>query len=387
MKHPGQLVAALLVFLGIAAYSDSASVLTVAESSNTSTFITGAVPPAPGSIGEIFFDKTFNVAYGGGQLLLSSSWDGAGWVSVDDRIIVTVTRPDLSTAVFDHRYDVGPCSSLSDVPPHNITSLFQSGTNQVRVQFQDACGGGLGSTPYWLVQQAGAPAVQLNWSRSAESGTISCPGIGQCVDQGRLLDTPITDVWDNGTFTPLANKNATPPGSEWASWPQTNPIDVRHFRATFEFSTVMAPSTITGNLRSPYYSSDLVPINDNLYIFVSGVLKFTGGTSYGATNGGLSGSSLVSNETDGWYVPGGIPVSGFLSGINAIDIIVEERAAWGGLGRLELRLDLPPPPAYQFPFPDDSTNLWKYGALGPHPTNGGISAVKDVTCPPKTDPV
>ena len=88
----------------------------------------------------------------------------------------------------------------------------------------------------------------------------------------------------------------------------------------------------------PHYNTDLVPINDNLYVYVNGViLKFTGGTNYGAPNGGQGGTSSVANETDGWYIPNGIAINGFQAGTNVVDIVVEERAAWGGLGYLMLR--------------------------------------------------
>jgi len=109
-------------------------------------------------------------------------------------------------------------------------------------------------------------------------------------------------------------------------------VDVRHFKATFTFPTGLDPATAQGFLYDPYYADDLIPINDNLYVHLNGALQFTGGSNY---PGSVWGS--IPYETDGWYIPGAIPLSGFQSGTNVIDIVTEERMFWGGMGYLELR--------------------------------------------------
>jgi len=186
----------------------------------------------------------------------------------------------------------------------------------------------------------GSPiAAPLTWSRSPEADTLEASGIGQRIQDGLALPASATDVWDNGTYTPTGNKERVPQGVEWASWPQKFTVDVRHFQAIFTLPIDFNPPSTSGVLRSPDYSNDIVPINDNLYVFVNGVEQFRGGTSYGAPNAW----PFFANETDGWYIPDGIRlVNGFQAGLNVIDIVTEERAAWGGLGRLQLLLQQSP---------------------------------------------
>jgi hypothetical protein len=154
----------------------------------------------------------------------------------------------------------------------------------------------------------------LAWERSSGAIDGGCVGCG--LSAGLALPTSPGNVWDGGTY---------------ASWGQTHAVDVWHFKATFTLPDDLDPATATGVLHDPYYASDIIPINDNLYVFVNGVHQFTGGTNYGASrSGGIP-------ETDGWYV-GAAMLSGFKAGENVIDVVTEERASWGGLGYLELRL-------------------------------------------------
>jgi pimeloyl-ACP methyl ester carboxylesterase len=186
--------------------------------------------------------------------------------------------------------------------------------------------------------------VPLAWERNRESDTVSGGSIGTGVSAGLSLATFPDVVWDSGSIEPRSRQNV-PPGNLWASWTQIFSVDVRHFRAAFTFPEGIDPSD-NGILYNPYYEQDIVPINDNLYVYVNGVQKFVGGTNYGATNGGFGGSSTVANETDGWYIPSGIQVDGFQPGLNVIDVITEERNSWGGLGYLALRFGDRPPPSH-----------------------------------------
>ena len=171
--------------------------------------------------------------------------------------------------------------------------------------------------------------VPLAWERSRESDTINGGSVGGGISAGLSLATFGDVVWDNGAIEPRSTQSA-PSGNVWASWPQRYSVDVRHFTATFDFPGGIDPSA-SGILYDPCYSQDIVPINDNLYVYVNGVQKFIGGTNYGAAGGGFGG------ETDGWYIPSGIQLDGFQPGSNVIDVITEERAEWGGLGYLALR--------------------------------------------------
>ncbi len=177
-------------------------------------------------------------------------------------------------------------------------------------------------------------SVPLIWARSIESDTISSSGIGVTTSLSAALQlaTYPQNVWDNGTWTPAGNKNAVPPGYQWASWSQKYGVDVRHFKATFTFPSEIDPTTAVGVIYDPYYVPDSIPINDNLYIYVNGVRTWHGGTSYGASR-----AWDFAYETDGWYIPNGASVNGFITGTNVIDVLTEEYATWGGLGYLELR--------------------------------------------------
>src|SRR5262249_50372834 len=140
------------------------------------------------------------------------------------------------------------------------------------------------------------------------------------------------NVWDNGVNTPVNNRNLVPAGVQWASWPQLHSLDVRHFKATFTFPAGLDPTSTQLTLYDPYYASDVIPINDNIYVFVNGVQEFNGGLSYGMPR---DGSNYF--ETDGWYIPSGATLNSFHSGTNTIDVITEEVNQWGGLGYLALR--------------------------------------------------
>ncbi|MDO8487414.1 MAG: M23 family metallopeptidase [Candidatus Curtissbacteria bacterium] len=97
---------------------------------------------------------------------------------------------------------------------------------------------------------------------------------------------------------------------------------------------------------SPYYPNDLLPINDNAYIYLNGNFIKRVGTSYGASNFGMNGTAPYANETDGWAGNGdlGQTASQYLhSGQNIIDIVAGEFCLWGGMGELELILQLKAP--------------------------------------------
>ena len=175
--------------------------------------------------------------------------------------------------------------------------------------------------------------VSLSWERSHESDTLNSTSINSAL----TLPTYSDNVWDNGTYTPVTNKNAVPYGYNWASWQQKYSSDLRHFKATFTFPANLDPLTVQGFLFDSFYTTDIVPINDNLYVYLNGTQVFSGGTSAGAVNGGTNGTSALANETDGWYIPNAISLSGFQSGQNTIDIVTQEINNWGGLGYLMLR--------------------------------------------------
>jgi murein DD-endopeptidase MepM/ murein hydrolase activator NlpD len=179
--------------------------------------------------------------------------------------------------------------------------------------------------------------MTLTWERSRETDVTNGGCLGCGVEAGRQLATYPDFNWDDGTYTPGVNRNAVPSVYRWASWQQKYTVDIRRLKGTFIFPANLDPATTEGVLFDPFYDTDLIPINDNLYVYLNGVLVFTGGTNYGALNGGMNGTSQIANEADGWYIPNGITLTGFQAGTNTVDIVVEERATWGGIGYLMLR--------------------------------------------------
>jgi len=110
----------------------------------------------PAAEGEVFFDRTVPFDYTGGTVVLSQDPDGTGDVFVDDELIMTVTRPDQTTVVFDQDYSNGCSGQIIHGGPHDVTSLFQVGLNSVRVQFKNTCGANASAESFWLVGCGGS---------------------------------------------------------------------------------------------------------------------------------------------------------------------------------------------------------------------------------------
>jgi len=236
------------------------------------------------------------------------------------------------------------------------------------------------------VVDEGTPTIYmtLTWERSRETDVIDGGFVGGGVEAGRQLATYPDFNWDDGTYTPDVNRNAVPSGYRWASWQQKYAVDIRRLKGTFMFPVSLDPATAEGVLFDPFYDTDLIPINDNLYVYLNGVPIFTGGTNYGASNGGFGGTSQVANEADGWYIPNGITLIGFQAGLNTVDIIVEERAAWDGLGYLMLRFGPRtgnvPLPFLDLPFDYSYTNFANV-AKGSNNASGRVNSWLDHTFP------
>lgn len=191
-----------------------------------------------------------------------------------------------------------------------------------------------------IAPRGSAPSVYvpMSWERSREADTIRRNMLGEGVKAALALPTYADNVWDSGSYTPAVNRAAVPPGVQWASWPNRYAVESRHLRATFTFPRNLNPALAEGVLFDPYYSDDVLPINDNVYIFLNGQRLFVGGTAYGAVNAGYLGTAPVANETDGWYIPGGIRLAGFRRGVNVLDLVVEDYWGWGGIGYVALRV-------------------------------------------------
>jgi hypothetical protein len=197
----------------------------------------------------------------------------------------------------------------------------------------------------------GETVITLNWVGRNTEGASTVPfgaAVGSKVGDGLALplDTNQT-IFDNGDHTPAANKAAIASGVQWASWPQWHSsclagTEVRHLRATFNLPAG-AGTVFDVILFSPYYAAhgNIIPLNDNIYVYLNGTPIGNKGCSYGSVNVGGGGTAPFANETDGWYQDGSFgtaAASALVPGLNTIDIVVEEICSFGGIGRLNLKL-------------------------------------------------
>jgi hypothetical protein len=128
----------------------------------------------------------------------------------------------------------------------------------------------------------------LTWTRSSESTVAVFPGYGAQWTQAEGFTIPLdplAEVWDGGTPGQYFTVYSIRGDISWASWICTqNPngqsfdgTDLRRFNATFD---IPAGYTVTGGTLgsvNPGYEN-VIPMNDNIYIFVNEELLFWGGT-------------------------------------------------------------------------------------------------------------
>jgi hypothetical protein len=232
-------------------------------------------------------------------------------------------------------------------------------------------------------QTSDSVVISLSWQRSTEgmAAVPFSPVLGGAVaDAFALPLDPNQVVFDNGQYTRAVDVAAVPAGNQWASWPQWNGVcettfESRHFRATFTLQAGAGPVR-DFVLFSPFYvgQGDIIPVNDNLYVFLNGVRIGQKGTSYGAINGGKNGTAAFANETDGWYEDGSFgaaAVDVLREGVNTLDVVAEERCDDGGLGKLNLKLVL-----------GASDDGWRMDGFNPSRTNRGTVAGPSVTVVP-----
>lgn len=196
----------------------------------------------------------------------------------------------------------------------------------------------------------------LSWQRSKEAPDkiVTETVVASKLPEALALPLdPAQVVFDNGIFTPQVNKNAIPAGTAWSSWKQySSPgpnrcgptYELRHFQAKFTLASNFNIGKIEKvKIKSPNYSGDTFPINDNAYVHINGNFIKSLGTRYGARNLGFGGSAPYANETDGWVASGDlgtVPIQYLHTGQNTIDIVAGETCWWGGMGKLELVLEL-----------------------------------------------
>jgi len=206
---------------------------------------------------------------------------------------------------------------------------------------------------------------ELTWQRSSESNVAVYPGYGAQWNKSDGFNITFdlnTTVWDGGTggsqyFTGYSNRSDI----SWASWACTqNPAgksltgtDLRRFQATFAIPEGYAVTGGTLGSVNPGYE-DVIPMNDNIYIFVNEELIFWGGTiSIAGLDPGRTHflgmerrptepqNKTAFPETDGWHMDGAIPEissSLFVEGGNVLDVFAEELWTGGGMHELGLTL-------------------------------------------------
>jgi len=205
---------------------------------------------------------------------------------------------------------------------------------------------------------------ELAWSRSSESAVAFFPGYGAqwTKAQGFGILTPDALVWDGGPsgyYTGYSERTDI----SWASWICTQNqlgksltgTDLRRFNATFD---IPAGYTVTGGTLGSVNTGygDVIPMNDNIYIFVNEELIFWGGTisiaQLDPTRTEFLGVArrdtepqdpLSFPETDGWHMSGtfpAIPSGLFVEGPNELDVFAEELWTGGGMHELGLTLQV-----------------------------------------------
>lgn len=95
-----------------------------------------------------FYDPpVIEYEYVDGPITLSSSPDGSGVLCTDDAVDILITHPDGSEAKFHETCAIGQSAQ----PPQNVTTLFQPGTNKVKITLTDFNKPIYSSLGYWLV--------------------------------------------------------------------------------------------------------------------------------------------------------------------------------------------------------------------------------------------
>ena len=215
----------------------------------------------------------------------------------------------------------------------------------------------------------------LTWSRSSEDDVPNFPGYGAQWNpetEGFTIQTQLTDedyIWDGGEGGQYFTGYSTRSDVDWASWDYaastprggnyTGYSDLRRFNAIFELDADVAANITSATLKMPdYEDDDVIPINDNVYIFLNEDLQFWGGTRVQGAAGTLTTFQdmdgvpgiWISNKaqqgvldiTDGWYIPGTFPnleTASFSAGENNLDVFTEENQTGGGMAKLELTLE------------------------------------------------
>ena len=202
---------------------------------------------------------------------------------------------------------------------------------------------------------------ELTWQRSSEENVSVYPGYGAqwTKEQGFAISLdPNMSVWDGGTSNQYFTNYSTRSDINWSSWRCTQPgkpsktgTDLRRFQTTFNIPEGYYITEAALGSTNPGYES-VIPMNDNVYVFMNGNLTFWGGTIsvldpprthfLGMERRATQPQNrTIFPETDGWHMDGTFPeISNDLlqNGENRLDVFVEEFWTGGGMHELGLTL-------------------------------------------------
>ncbi|MFO1338347.1 MAG: hypothetical protein U1F53_08925 [Burkholderiaceae bacterium] len=145
--HVAGALAALLALAGPAHEAHAAAPITVG--------VTAGIPGFPvAHRGITYFTASFKLFYQGGAVWLSGSEAGiTTGTSVDDILSITVTHPDGTQSSTSFDYSGNCLNAIEELPPTDLSNLFQKGENKVKVVLKDLCGNVAGAHPIWLSTQ------------------------------------------------------------------------------------------------------------------------------------------------------------------------------------------------------------------------------------------
>ncbi len=156
----------------------------------------------------VFYSPSpYSFTYNGGSVKLSSQSDGTGNIYTDDKIDIQVTRPDNTTATFSKNYGNG--NLIVPTTPQDITALFKTGTNSVKVTMTDLFAPYCNSSSYWIVETSGGgggsgPSKPIVLPRSNWHGDDSGVDKGQTPNHIVIHHTASTN--DPGSVGTLARE-------------------------------------------------------------------------------------------------------------------------------------------------------------------------------------
>lgn len=103
----------------------------------------------------VFYSRTHELTVGAGELLLSSSPDGAGELCTDDQATLTFRRPDAPPQQWSRLFADPASGSVICAPPQRLRLAAGPGRYQVEVTLSDRFPFTYSSRPYFLIAPAG----------------------------------------------------------------------------------------------------------------------------------------------------------------------------------------------------------------------------------------